>query len=302
MGNLFERFSSDSWSDSDDFLEIFSILRQLPEGLYVHSTNFPDHAYYVSRTNSKNKLTITLCSVLSRDQIRPVARISSETDHFNFFPLVSNVRDLLSYFFALCYISSRNLMKLFLRNSCKMHHFNVCTPVSNLRDFLNYFSKHYCQVEQKKMLVYRTSEFSEIFLDTATQICMINYRNYYMENEKYYISRWLTNNYFTLNENKNMHLCLGYRKIIVEPVTLKSHILTHSSFQNCNLLPKNWKEGPLPVSKKACKFEISLEQRKKISVDVTTPDVAICWSLNNGNLFNLLSKSIDKKFFDLRIM
>lgn len=262
--NLLEDRSS--WTDVfDELAESISILRSLREGLYVPSSeNIPEHGYYVSWSDSGNSVTFTLCCISSRV--------------YQLFPF-------------------------------KVHRFGVSTRASNLRDFLKRFLEEYCPLERKKIIAYQFNNYHDFFIDPLTDSLMWCGRIRPIKNNKLTIgngkitSDWRNHQIF-LKKDYTVELHLYREKCTLKPKSLESHLLNDDEYNfhnRCNdLLRDEWEGGPLPFTRKAGQFEISLKQNEEISVDVSTANVYVTWRHNNADLFNILSNDIVEKILVLK--
>lgn len=271
-----------SWlNTSKEFAELIPILHSLQEGLYVISHDFPSHGYYVWRETTGNKITFTL-------------------------------------FFLNC-----NTSVDFPRN---MKNYSISVDVSNFCDFLKYFLKHYSLLEKKSILVYPVNKFEQILINSSTNTvmwisgniypiknnkCIINKENlpiFFLQKKNRIIALdYCKGIYFYLKKNNKISLYVLNKlnsrtlkkKYILEPETLQSYILNSGDivYEFDNFHSNNWKRGPLPNFKKICLFEISLEGKEKVIVNVETTNTHNFWHYTK-DLFNTLSQSIVKTIFE----
>lgn len=240
--------------------EYSQIFSKLREGLYVISEEeFPKQGYYVSM--GTNTVTFVACYVNER-------------------------------FYAKC--------------PDELQQFSFRTAESNLRDFLRCFLQRYRPLGQNPILVYRFSNTGIFFINPVSNLLL------WTDDETYEIKkhckceikkpRFFGESFFGLNgihlfleDNNRVILRYYNRKYKLEPRSLESHLLyDHSNFDR-----KTWKEHSSSIGEKLCQFKISLEQRKEISVSMSISQLSFYRFYNDHDLFNRLSKSIEKTFLEL---
>lgn len=254
-----------SWMNvSEEFTRLIPVLRSLREGLYVVSTDLPEHGYYVSRDNSEDKIAFTLCCIGEKiDDTCPM----------------------------------------------EMRRFEVSTSVSNLREFIEFFLEHYCPVEEKQVSAYRFHKCYDFFINPARNAVLWHDGFVYpiLYGTCSIGSPWNVFSSFFLadihvrlqNGNKTITVHDGCDEIHkLRSKSLKSLLLTDDRLHTESekyLSSENWKGGdPLPLSRKAGRFEISLAGKEKISVNASTPEAVSCWRFNNKKLMDKLSPSINE--------
>lgn len=251
-----------SWMNvSDEFAQLIPILRSLQKGLYVRDDDLPDHGYYVSRETSGNTFTFTLCCISQRMKA-----------HY-----------------------SHRIWKI-----------NVSIPTSNLVTFLKFFSKYYCPATQKSILAYRFNN-SFIYVNRPASVAMgFDGEKKKIKNNKCILVDVFEHPWFKpngvvlkLEEDTDADLIIGRAIYTLDSRSLESSILS-DDYDDGYFIPDDWKAGSIPIARKVCKIEISLEGKSEIAVHVSTTNPDIGWQFNNGDSLNMLSEKIIQELWHLK--
>lgn len=246
-----------SWLNvSDEFAQLIPILRSLQEGVYVPNDDLPHHGYYVSRGTSGNTITFTLFCINEKKKI---------------------------------YISD------------KIWDINVSSPTANLITFLNFFLKGYYPAANSSVSAYKCDK-SFIYVNPSATVAMwINGKKRKIKYGKcclvdVFDQPWFKPNgiVLRLNDDKNADLIVGKYVYTLNYMSLKSSILYDDidDYISNDLVPNKWKTGPIPINRKICTIEISLEGKKDIAIQVSTPNPYLCATVHNKKMLNMLTENI----------
>lgn len=259
-----------SWLNvSDEFAQLIPILRLIQEGMYVLEVDdLPNHGYYVSKGTSGNTITFTLFCI-NKTILRP--------------------------------------------NAHKLWEMNFSTPVANLINFLNFFSNHYYLANKKSILAYQTRTNNFIYVNSSGTVVwwpngskkLINSNKFCPLSRCGIVFRLKDDNEAELFTIPELRPFEPWRPFVnsLKAMSLESSILkndyTYGTIEH--LVSNSWKAGPIPITRKLCTIEISLEGKRDIGVHVSTPNTSLCRQINNKDLLNTLTENIMKELFEKNV-